>query len=194
LLENPPARPHRWDERENRRRLLTEALGLGADWVLCCDADERYEIAFLRRMRGISAAFPGNGRVFVSLFFRELWNSPLRFRVDGVWGAKRMIRFFSLPQEISYDLSRPLHSEWYPDGVRLEGNGLLDSACLYHLKSILRTDRISRRDFYKKLDPDRHYQKMGYDYLAEEGPELQLQTIPPGRGYDLASLPSFLQF
>ena len=194
LLENPPTQSHRWNERENRRRILTEALRLGADWVLCCDANERFETAFLRRMRSISAAFPGNGRIFVSFLFRELWNSPIRFRVDGVWGTKRAARFFSLPQEISFDLSLPLHSDWYPDGVRLEGQGVMDSACLYHLKSIFRSDRISRRDFYNKLDPDCLYQKMGYDYLAEEGPDMQFQTIASPRGYDLTSLPPLLQF
>lgn len=194
LLENPTTQPHRWNEPENRRRVLTEALRLGADWVLCCDADERFETAFLRRMRSISAVFPGNGRIFLSLLFRELWNSPIRFRVDGVWGSKRAARFFSLPDEISFDLSLPLHSDWYPDGVRVEGQGVMESACIYHLKSIFQTDRISRRDFYKNLDPDCLYQKIGYDYLAEEGPEMQFQTIASARGYDLTSLPPFLQF
>jgi hypothetical protein len=194
LLENPPQEPHRWDERENRRRLLTEAARVGADWVLCCDADERFEMAFLRRIRSLAGAFPWHGQVYLYVLFRELWNSPVRFRVDGPWGDKKRARFFSLPKEITFNLDKDFHGEWFPDCMRLDGQGVDDPGCLYHLRSVLRSDRIRRRDRYKGLDPTCEFQEIGYDYLAEEGPGLRLQTIAQGREYDLSTLPEALQF
>jgi hypothetical protein len=64
---------------------------------------------------------------------------------------------------------------------------------LYHFKSVLAQDRAQRRDFYNALDPDHQFQSIGYDYLAEEGPALQLQTIAPGREYDAGTLPARLR-
>lgn len=189
LIRNAPVTPHAWDEPGNRRRVLESAAAQGADWVLCCDADERYETAFLRRLRNLAAAYPAGGKVCVSVVFRELWNSPVRFRIDGIWGSKRRNRFFGLPREIRFDASKAFHGEWFPDQVRVAGKVVADPGHLYHLKSIRRSDRVRRRDFYQALDPDSRFQAEGYAYLAEEGPELQTVSIAEGREYDPDSLP-----
>lgn len=189
LLRNPPVQPHVWDEPGNRRRVLEAAAAQGADWVLCCDADERFETAFLRRLRNLAAAYPDGGKVCISVIFRELWNSPVRFRTDGIWGSKRRNRFFGLPKEIRFDASKAFHGEWFPDQVRVAGKVVADPGHLYHLKSIRRSDRVRRRDFYLALDPECRFQAEGYAYLAEEGPELQTVSIPEAREYDLDSLP-----
>ncbi|MCY1361890.1 hypothetical protein D9M69_485810 [compost metagenome] len=64
---------------------------------------------------------------------------------------------------------------------------------LYHLKSIHHADRVARRDLYTRLDPARQFQAIGYDYLAQEGPGLQLRRIEADRDYDRRTLPPDLQ-
>lgn len=121
---------------------------------------------------------------------KELWDAPRQYRVDGIWGIKTRARFFRLPQTIAFELDRELHGQWYPDEIRAQGRIALLDYHLYHLKTIRREDRILRRDFYRRLDPLKRFQPMGYDYLAEEGEGLLLEQIPPGREYDLATLPA----
>jgi hypothetical protein len=47
---------------------------------------------------------------------------------------------------------------------------------------IARARREARRDLYNSLDPDRLYQSIGYDYLAEDEGAV-LERIPRGRDY-----------
>jgi hypothetical protein len=185
-----PGAGHVWRERENKRRLLQRALGLGLDWVLCCDADERYETAFLERLRVIAAAAAAGGIACLAVGLKELWDGPRQYRVDGIWGSKTRARFFRLPKTIAFEQDQDLHGQWYPDEIRALGRIALLDYHLYHLKTISREDRIRRRDFYRRLDPEKRFQPLGYDYLAEEGEGLRLEEIPAGREYDLASLPA----
>lgn len=191
-LTNPASEEHVWRERDNILRLLKRARELGMDWVLCCDADERYEKLFLENLRAIANSFPPNELICVSVTFRELWDSPRQYRVDGVWGRKIRARFFRLPENIAFEHDQDLHGQWYPDQIRKQGRMLRIHHILYHLNSIRREDRIKRRDFYRQLDPEKRFQAMGYDYLAEEGDYLRLETIRPGREYHYATLPADL--
>ncbi len=184
--------PHTWNELQNKQLLLRRARQLGFDWVLCCDADERYETAFLRRLYQIASAFPIDELGCISVAFREMWGTPQQYRVDGIWGMKSRAGFFSLPEPIAFDLNQELHGQWYPDHIRRYARMLNAQHNLYHLKSIVHEDRIKRRDFYKQLDPDHKFQAIGYDYLAQEGDMLKTQTIAPGQEYDLHSLPRSL--
>ena len=60
---------------------------------------------------------------------------------------------------------------------------ILDSGLnLYHLKMITRARREARRDLYNRLDPDRRFQPIGYDYLADDQGAV-LKPIRPGREY-----------
>jgi glycosyltransferase involved in cell wall biosynthesis len=189
-----PARPdHVWNELENKRQLLQRAKSLGADWVLCCDADERYETAFLQRLHGIAGRFPAASAACFYVKLRELWDTPAHYRVDGIWGEKARARFFSLPEAIEYGRNPALHGEWFPEHTRRHGRMLHIDHNLYHLKTIRREDRIRRRDFYKRLDPHNRFQSMGYDYLAEEGEGLALERIAAGREYDFSTLPDTLK-
>jgi glycosyltransferase involved in cell wall biosynthesis len=185
--------PHAWNELENKQLLLKRARQLGFDWVLCCDADERYEIAFLARLRQIANAFSEGELGCVSVALREMWNTPMKYRIDGIWGTKTRARFFSLPDRIEFDLEQELHGQWYPDHIRRYARMLNADHNLYHLKSIAQEDRVKRRDFYKKLDPNNKFQTTGYDYLAEEGDSVQVEGITPGHEYDLNSLPQSLR-
>jgi len=42
--------------------------------------------------------------------------------------------------------------------------------------------RRARRERYERLDPDRRFQTIGYDYLTDES-GIELAPIPAGRGY-----------
>ncbi len=192
-LVNPPQQPHNWNERDNKKRLLQCARAHGFDWVICCDADERYETAFLQKMHSIAGAFAVDEPACISIALREMWNTPHQYRTDGVWGDKMRARFFSVPDHIEYTLDQDLHGQWYPDHIRRYAHMLNAGQNLYHFKSVLAQDRAQRRDFYNALDPDHQFQTIGYDYLAEEGPALQLQTIAPGREYATGTLPARLR-
>jgi len=194
LLSNPPApaQRHAWNERENRRRLLECARAHGAGWVLACDADERYETLFLDNLNAIVDSLSETQLSCLSVAMRELWDAPDRFRIDGPWAHKSRACLFRLPQEIAFAQAPALHGPWYPDAVAQHGVMYRSYYRLYHLKMIRREDRVARRDLYRRLDPERRLQPMGYDYLAEEGPALRLAAVAPGRGYALASLPKDL--
>jgi hypothetical protein len=194
LLVNPATDAHVWRECDNKMRLLKRARELGMDWVICCDADERYESLFLENLASIAGSFPADELTCISVACRELWDDPRQYRVDGIWGRKTRARFFRLPERISFDSCRDLHGEWYPDQIREQGRMLRIHHVFYHLKTINREDRIKRRDFYKKLDPENRFQPVGYDYLAEESVDMKLETIRPGREYDYGTLPVDLLF
>jgi glycosyltransferase involved in cell wall biosynthesis len=189
ILENPPSENHVWDERENKRRLLERARELGFEWVLACDADERYERQFLNNLRRIAAAFPPGHLSSIVVRVRELWDSPTRYRVDGIWGEKAVARFFALPGRISFAEDKPLHGRWPPDEMRRLGLPHRLNYNLYHCGTMHREDRIRRRDFYLAADPEQRFSSAGYEYLAEEGPMLRTEEIAPARSYDLTTLP-----
>lgn len=189
ILSNAPRESHVWDERENKRRLLTRARDLGYDWVLVCDADERYETNLLRNLRRIAAAFPPAHLGCIAVRVRELWDTPMRYRIDGVWGDKVVARFFALPDEISFADDKPLHGRWPPDELRRKAMPYQLGYNLYHCKTISRADRVRRRDFYRAVDPEQRFQPSGYDYLIEEGHSLRTEEIPRNRRYDVSTLP-----
>lgn len=195
LLSNPPCDDGAqvWRENENKRRLLEAARRHGAGWVLVCDADERYEQLFLRHLHATVDSLPDNQLASLSLVSCELWNSPDAWRSDGPWGRKSRARLFRLPQQISFESSSELHGPWLPDDAQRHGPMFYSRYRLYHLKSIRHEDRVTRRDLYTRLDPARQFQAIGYDYLAQEGPGLQLRRIEPDRDYDRRTLPPDLQ-
>ena len=150
LLVNPTSDAHVWQERDNKMRLLRRARELGMDWVICCDADERYETLFLKNLGSIADSFPADELICLSVTCRELWDDPRQYRVDGIWGRKTRARFFRLPEKISFDNCQDLLGERYPE---------------------------------------KRFQPMDYEYLAEEGVNMKLETIRPGREYDFGTLP-----
>lgn len=160
-------------EPERRRQLVAAAAGLGADYILGIDPDERLERRAARRMRELTEN--GQGRAF-SFRLRELYG-PDFYRVDGVWGRKRQFRLF--PAFAPEAPRGPeLHGRWFPDSIAGVNTGLN----LYHLKMISPRRRLLRRDLYKYLDPESRHQRIGYDYLADET-GAEFEAIPAGRGY-----------
>lgn len=190
VITKPATAEHQWDELGNKRMLVERARELGADWVLACDADERYERRFLSQLRTITGELAG---LRIAVWCRELWDRPDTYRVDGVWGTgnKLRTRLFPVPAVITYDDNTALHGGWEPDLIKRLPRRTLDYN-FYHLKMIRRADRIARRDFYVRLDPECKLQAIGYDYLTDET-GLDVRTIAPERAYDYETLPPDLR-
>jgi hypothetical protein len=161
------------DERKRRLQLITAARGLGSRWILFIDPDERLEPATAGRVRGLTRA---KGRIAWGFHFRELY-TPDAYRVDGIWGRKMRYTLFPLLDGQRFETA-PLHAPHHPQGYKRRDTGLN----LYHLKMIALERRTGRRDLYKALDPDKSYQAVGYDYLADDDGAV-LKRIPRRRRY-----------
>ncbi|WP_231701711.1 glycosyltransferase [Halopseudomonas salegens] len=188
-LHNPASSTREWNEPENRRRLLQKAQDLGYDWVLTCDADQRFERLFLEQIHELAGCFEPGKQAVLSLSMRELWDDPLQYRVDGLWGSKQTGCFFSVPKgSIHLPGTKAFHGDWFTDVLHEGGKIHRARFHLYHLKMVDKASRLERRDFYQRLDPANRLQQAGYDYLTDEGPELQLERIAPERAYDIDTL------
>lgn len=169
------------DEIERRRRLLAAAQDLGADWLLAVDPDERFE-------RGIADWLPAlvdQGEHLLWTFtLREMFD-PGHYRVDGLWGSKKVMRLFPVAAVDPKALVK-LHGRWVGEtGRDRERPARIN---LYHLRMALPARRQLRRDLYAAADPDRRYQPVGYDYLADTR-GMSLEQMPDGRDF----LPPFVE-
>lgn len=182
LLRNDPDAKPGWDEAANRRVLVGAGQRIGADWFLATDADERVEDGFWLDVDEVVADAERDGVLACAFRLRELWDSPARYRVDGIWGRKTKAVFFrNVGAEHVFD-DAAWHGEWVP--MQCWGT----PSCrpipydLYHLKMIDGAERAARRARYEALDPNSEFQEIGYAYLTDE---LGLETAPvePPRSY-----------
>ncbi len=181
LLRVPPRPDGAWDEQGNQRALIEAAWETDADWLIAVDADERLEIGFRDRARAAIARARDAGYRAYWVRIRELWNQADTYRIDGIWGGKGHLRFFASARDHEFD-TREMHRHWGPLNARVDGQFVAADIAIYHLRMIREEDRRARRDRYRRLDPDRRWQSIGYEYLTdEEG--LQLERLPEGRGY-----------
>ena len=182
LLRNPPDRAA-YDEPSGHRRLVAAALRHGADWIVSFDADERLERDFRMRAERVIRRGGTFGLAAFAVRVRELWDSPDHYRVDGIWGGKRVPRLFRATPDHRFD-ERPLHAAKAPLQGKVFGMFPPADLVIYHLRMIRREDRDLRRERYERLDPDARWQpKVGYAYLTDER-GLTLHRIPPGRRYE----------
>lgn len=181
LIRVSPSTPHVWDEPANRRKVIAAAACHRPDWLIAVDADERLEKQFRARARQEIARAEAEGIAALSVHFRELWDSPVHYRADGIWGTKRQARFFRHREDAELD-QKPLHGHWAPLNSRTGGGFPPGDLCIYHLRMIDAARRHARRQRYETLDPDGQYQSIGYDYLTDEK-GMELQALPEGREY-----------
>ena len=163
------------DERVRKAMLREAAREMGAKWLLCIDPDERLEMAASERMKEMTRMIEP---VIWTFRLREM-HTPTAYRIDGRWKKKMLGCLFPLLDgQVFGDV--PLHSRRSPlnPEYRKRNSGLN----LYHLKMIDAERRKARRDFYKALDPANVFQKIGYDYLADET-GLVLEEVPASRLY-----------
>jgi hypothetical protein len=168
------------DEPTRRARLFAAARDMGADWLLTPDPDERLE-------RGFANWLPD----LIAQGDRNLWNFTLRemfddrhVRTDGPWGGKSKVILFPM-DAAKTDPQALLHAPRVGDGA---GYTQRDSRIIvYHLRMASAARRQLRRDLYAAADPERRFQAIGYDYLADER-GMVLEPLPPGRNF----LPPFI--
>ena len=164
------------DEVSRRLALLDAAREAGAEWVLGVDPDERFET---RMRRIIPSLLDGEANAY-SLAFREMY-TPTKYRVDGLWGAKRQVRLIRISEGILTEHPHgTYHLPWStflpePRIQRADAN-------LYHLKMITAERRRARAALYTGIDPEHRMQTVGYEYLTDDT-GLKLERIPFGRGY-----------
>ncbi|WP_169516660.1 glycosyltransferase family 2 protein [Kaistia adipata] len=179
LREDREGAPHA-NETSNRYRLLVEAARLGAQWVLCADADERFEESFLRRLREEAAHGERTGRHLRLVRIVNLWNAPDRFRADGRCGPRWTVRMFRVPPDSSQRGSA-MHRPWFPPELDAAPQARMN-AYLYHLSMMDRGDRERRFEKFRAIDPHNQHQAIGYGHLVDER-DLKLKPVLPWRGY-----------
>jgi hypothetical protein len=182
LIERKKASAPHFFEVQNRKALLNKAWELRARWVLCCDADERFEKRFLEQLRSLLRSKPE--RCVMALRLRALWNAANQFRVDGIYSNRH--KYVLFPCEPVEDYYRPgvLHSPWYPPNLAWPEKQQIFPFNLYHLKSIDAKDRMERYEKFKAVDADLRRQPEGYEHLISERNAL-FEQIPKGREYVL---------
>lgn len=182
LIEHAPGTE--WNERTNQIALVEAARRHGAEWILCLDADERLELAFVDDAHHRLDAADHDGVKVFRFDLRECWDDPCQYRSDGVWGMKKLCRLFrNDPAHRRFD-PRALHRFWMPLELVAELEAVSrDTECnIYHLRMIRSEDREARAARYEALDPDHRYQALGYRYLTDET-GLEIERITPRRRY-----------
>lgn len=157
---------HEGEYRKLQRRM---ARKLGADWILTTSADERWE----KRAEEIIRPLTKRKRKVIYQFnLREMWDQ-FHYRVDNIWGEKVRRRLYPLlpGQKIDY---RKIQCPSFPrnDDYKIEHVDLN----IYHLKMMSLHNRQMRAKVFKATDPDRDFQRIGYDYLNDEN-GIELQAI-----------------
>lgn len=181
VLRNPADRPV-YDEPAGHRRLVAAALVHGAEWILSIDADERLEREFRARAERVIRRGARFGLTAYAIRLRELWDFPDRYRVDGIWGAKRVARLFRARDDHRFD-ERALHGAKAPLQGKVLGAYPPADLVIYHLRMIRPDQRIARRDRYLALDPEARWQPaIGYRYLTDER-GLALRRVPAHRDW-----------
>lgn len=183
LVRRPPGDADDWDDAANHRLVVEAAWEHAADWLVAVDADERLERDFRRRAEAEIDRAAREGHLAYYLHVRELWGGPSTWRSDGPWGAKRSARLFQSRRDHVFHEQR-LHCHWAPlQGRTAAGDFPQADLVLYHLRMIDAADRAARRDKYRRLDPERREQALGYDYLTDET-GLELTEVDRERGYE----------
>lgn len=132
------------------------AKGMGADWILHLDPDERLEDGAEAKLREVAESGPGR----CSLRMRELW-TPDAWRSDGVWGDRWRRRFYHVGHEAA-EIQQ------------------ID-VTIYHLKMIEPANRAERARVHTAHNTWDNRSR-GFGYMTDES-QLTLEPVPAGRGY-----------
>ena len=181
MIRAPQSVPHVWNDALNHRRLVEASWRHSPDWLIGVDADERLESGFRGRAEAEIIRAKRDGHRAYRVHVREIWDDPLQFRADGVWGLKSSARFFEARRDHEFHMQR-LHCYWAPLNSMENGDFPYADVMLYHLRTLREEDRQLRRLRYETLDPNRENQAMGYGYLTDST-GLRLERVPPGREY-----------
>lgn len=169
-------------EPPRRAALHAAARAAGADWVFAADPDERYEPALERLMPVLTR--PRTRPVLWRFRTREMFTLT-DYRTDGVWGGKHKVILYPAATT-HHPTSEAQHGAW----VRRDPSWVyLDSGLnLYHLRHISDRRTQHRRDTWAAADPQRLWQAIGWDYLADSR-GARLETVAPARRFRPANPP-----
>jgi hypothetical protein len=181
LLRRPPGGDPVWDDAGNHRRLVEASWDFAPDWLLGLDADERLERRFRRRAEREIGRAGREGILAYRLHLCEIWDHPLSYRADGLWGAKSSARLFAARRDHEFHEQR-LHCHWAPLNSRVDGDFPTADLMFYHLRMLRPEDRAARQARYESLDPGRDFQAIGYSYMTDPA-GLRLERIARGREY-----------
>jgi len=181
LIHLPPSVPHVWNDALNHRRLVEASWRHNPDWLIGVDADERLESGFRARAEAEIVRAKREGHRAYRVQVREIWDDPLQFRADGVWGQKSSARLFEARLDHEFHMQQ-FHCYWAPLNSMEDGDFPHADLMLYHLRMLREEDRQLRRLRYETLDPNRESQAMGYGYLTDPT-GLRRERLAPGRGY-----------
>jgi hypothetical protein len=173
LQRQIPSSDHQF-EIENRLALLISAHKNGADWLLCADADERFETRFLEQLQVIVQNPPAQ---VLGMRWVALWEN---FQQHRVGKAQKFVLFPSTKPE-PYHRPGLLHQQWFPPSFYRRSQLILDYY-LYHLGSLTRADRMERYEKFNRIDPDCAHQPQGYENIISES-DLQLAPVLPARRF-----------
>ena len=180
LLSVEPGGQGENEDARNHRALVEAAWRHRPDWLLGIDADERLERDFRPRAESEIREAERLGNTALWVPFRELWDAPDQVRVDGIWGAKRKACLFRSDPNHRFD-ERRLHANWASWPPPRADYPVADLR-LYHLRMIDPADRERRVKHYQRLDPERIWQPIGYDYMLDEA-GIELVLLEAGREY-----------
>ena len=169
-----------WNDTANRTMLMYRAYVAGCDFVLPWSADvlpsaKLYE--WIQSLRHPTAARALSPRIdFYRVELRELWDSPYRWRSDGVWAKKRNVflqrNWFFDPQYSMPLAENRLHAYPFPPHREAKIQDLKLPCCIYHFGSIGIGQRMERVAKYAVEDKANQFQA-DYTYLNNEaGAEL----------------------
>ena len=187
IIKLPVHTSEDWEEAANRQLVVKLAKKHGAEWVLCCDPDERFEENFLKNIRKIIAEDKKLSCYHVKI--KECWGKYNIYRDDGIWAKKEKCVLFPLLDKMDFDYKQKHHIPWSPKELR--NHTKLDYN-LYHLKMIKNADREKRKNLYNNLDPNHLMQKIGYNYLTSEK-GIKLVQIPYDKNYNYSLIPEELK-
>ncbi len=180
LLRVEPGTQGELEDGRNHEALTRAAWGHDADWLLGMDADERVERDFRARADREIQRVEALGQDAMWLPFREVWDDPGTYRVDGLWGQKRKVCLFKSSPDHVFDRKR-VHAIWASLPVPA-GDWPTADLQLYHLRMLDSRDRAPRAARYRRIDPEAIWQPIGYDYLLDDS-GLELRSIAPERGF-----------
>lgn len=174
LMERQVPSEDHFFESENRAELLASARKHGARWVLCCDADERFETRFLENLRELVHNPPAQ---VMGLSVVAVWENLSQCRVGKSF---KHVLFPSVEPRPYYPPGR-LHEPWYPRSLAGATKQVLDYR-IYHLGSMTRKDRLERYAKFSRIDPGLRFQPQGYKSLIDET-NVVLEPIAPERSF-----------
>ena len=176
----------------NRRKVVLRARELGADWILCIDPDERFATNFLQDLRKLVNDAELNHKKVYAVNFRELWDEIDYYRSDGIWNEKVKNIFFRAMDKMTINTGQ-YHTPWHPAEYDTNReNFVRTSYNLYHLRMIKEVDRIARKERYNRLDPEKEFQPIGYDYLCDNK-NLELTKTSEMDNYNQKLIPKDLR-